>query len=72
MDEALMPEIKGLQPALPPQDFGVAGIAFFVFCEYAPYGVELTVFAEQMAAAELLWRYIPDPHLRDLRRGSSA
>lgn len=60
--KALMPDIKGFQLALPPQNFWVAGIAFFVFRQYAPYGVELTVLAKQMAAAELLRRYIPDSH----------
>jgi len=64
--KALMPEIKGFQLALPPQNFRVAGIAFFVFCQYAPYGVELSVLSEQVAAAELLWRYIPDSHRRDI------
>lgn len=66
-----MPEIQSLQPPYPPQRLRVSGIAFFVLRQYVPYGVELSVLAKQVAAAELRRRYIPYPHLTaPLIRGS--
>ncbi len=54
-DQSIMPEIKGFQPSLPPQDLGVAGIALLVLREDAPYGVEFAVLTEQVIPAQQTW-----------------
>ncbi len=57
-----MPAIEGIQLAFPSQNLRVPCIAFFVFCKYAPYGVELSVLSQEVAAAQFCRRYIPDSH----------
>jgi len=63
-----MPQEKGFELAFPPQDLWMAAVAFLALGQYGPDGMELTVFAQQMVAAQLLRGKVPNSHI--FRSGS--
>ena len=63
-DQRLVPEKKGLQLSLPAKGFWVVSVSAWsrFFVEDRPKGVELSVLAQKVLAAEPLRRQVPNTH----------
>jgi hypothetical protein len=60
--QRLVTQPERAQFATPAQRLGVAGVAGLAGRQDCPYGMQFTVFAQQVLAAEPVHRYIPDSH----------
>jgi hypothetical protein len=58
----LVPLVESRQLAAPAARFRVPGVSLAILCKNAPEPVELTMFPQQMLAAEERRRQVPDPH----------
>jgi hypothetical protein len=62
LDQVLVPPVKSLQSSLPPHSFGVVGVSFLSFGQYAPYPMDFSVFTKEVLSAKLLRTDVPHSH----------
>ena len=63
-DQGLVAGVERRQPAAPPQDLGVPGVAGPALGEDRPDRVQLAVLSQQVGAAQPSGLDVPDPHVQ--------
>ncbi len=69
---SFMTTVKCSQSSFPTQGLGVMGVAFLIFSENRPNGMELTVFPQEMGTAKFLRWNVPDAQDLDGRKDADG